>query len=144
MDESKRNPADESAQTSRDPEVLEKAKRRQFRDKYKLAILEEADCATEPGEVGAMLRREGLCSSHLTNWRKKRKEGALRALKPKKRGPKSRKNPLSDRVAKLERENRRLRERLETAEIIIDVQKKVAAMLGNPIDESELPKLESE
>ena len=117
--------------------MSEKPQRRRFAVEYKLSILEETDRAAEPGEVGAVLRREGLHSSHLTNWRKQRREGTLQGLEPKKRGRKAKeKNPLADRVAKLEREKRRLQERLDQAELIIEVQKKVAAMLGNPIEDS--------
>ncbi len=137
MEDPKRNDQENLEATSPDPEVSEKPQRRRFAVEYKLSILEETDRAAEPGEVGAVLRREGLHSSHLTNWRKQRREGTLQGLEPKKRGRKAKeKNPLADRVAKLEREKRRLQERLDQAELIIEVQKKVAAMLGNPIEDS--------
>jgi len=114
-----------------DPEVLEKPARRRFSAEYKLAILREADACTEYGAVGALLRREGLYSSHLTSWRKQRDEGSLKALSPSKRGRKPKaENPLSKEVARLERENRNLQKRLDRAELIIDVQKKVAKLLG--------------
>ena len=116
------------------PEVVAKAKRRRFKAEYKLRMLEEADNATEPGAIGAMLRREGLYSSHLTTWRQERQAGILQALSPHKRGPKPKKtDPLVVENQKLTRENLRLTEKLRTAEIIIDVQKKVATLLGRPI-----------
>ena len=137
MEDPKRRDQENPGPGSPDPEVSEKPQRRRFAVEYKLSILEETDRAAEPGEVGAVLRREGLHSSHLTNWRKQRREGTLQGLEPKKRGRKAKeKNPLADRVAKLEREKRRLQERLDQAELIIEVQKKVAAMLGNPIEDS--------
>jgi transposase-like protein len=122
---------------SPDPEVPEKAKRRRFSAKYKLRILREADACTKKGQLGALLRREGLYSSHLTTWRRQREEGSLQGLAPKKRGRKPNKNRKSKREAQLERENRRLRKKLEQAETIIEIQKKVAALLGNPIESPE-------
>jgi len=114
-----------------DPEVLEKKPRRRFTAKYKLHILTEADRCTKPGSIGALLRREGLYSSHLTTWRKQREKGLLRVMKPKKRGRKPKeKNPLANKVARLEKENRRLQKQLKKAEIIIDVQKKISDILG--------------
>jgi transposase len=114
-----------------DPEVPEKKPRRKFTAKYKLRVLAEADVCTEPGQIGALLRREGLYSSNLTTWRKQREEGLLDALSPKKRGRKEKeKNPLARRVAELERENERLQRKLKKAEIIIEVQKKISEILG--------------
>lgn len=124
------------------PEVEPKAKRRQFSAKYKLAILDEV--AKKPGQVGAILRREGLYSSHLTSWRRQRREGSLKALASKKRGRKGKSaaelenEKLQRRVAQLERE-------LEKANTVIDAQKKLAEILGitlpkvadNGSDESE-------
>ena len=108
-----------------------KARRRRFSATYKLEILQEADACSEPGEIGALLRREGLYSSHLSKWRQQREEGALEGLKPKKRGRKARpRNPLTRRVAELERDNERLRRKLEQAETIIEVQKKLSRILG--------------
>lgn len=113
-----------------DPEVEERPTRRQFSAEYKVRILEEADGCKEPGEVGRILRREGLYSSHLTAWRKARREGALGAL-GKKRGRKpSERNPLEKRVEQLEKENARLRGKLKKAETILEVQGKVAGLLG--------------
>jgi transposase len=115
------------------PEVVARAQRRRFTAAYKQSILEEADQATQPGDIGALLRREGLFSSHLTTWRRERKAGVLQALTPRKRGPKSKRHPLAEENQKLQRDNQRLTEQLRKAEIIIDVQKKVAALLGHPI-----------
>jgi transposase-like protein len=111
--------------------VPEKAKRRRFEAAYKLRILEEADNLTEAGQLGELLRREGLYSSHLSSWRRQRDEGSLAGLAPKQRGRKSkRKDPLTKENEKLRRENQRLARRLQQAEIIIDVQKKVSEMLA--------------
>jgi transposase len=116
------------------PEVVAKAKRRIFTGEYKQRVLEEADKAKEEsGGIGALLRREGLYSSHLTTWRHERATGILQSLTPQKRGPKSKRNPLHDENQKLQRENQHLREELRKAEIVIDVQKKVAALLGRPL-----------
>ena len=117
-----------------DAEVPEKAKRRRFDAAYKQRILEEADRSTGPGELGELLRREGLYSSHLTCWRRQRDEGSLAGLAPKRRGRKAkRRDPLAKELDKLHRENQRLAERLRQAERIIDVQKKVSEMLGIPL-----------
>jgi transposase len=117
-----------------DPEVPEKAKRRRFEAAYKLRILEEADRLTGPGELGELLRREGLYSSHLTSWRRQRDEGSLAGLAPRRRGRKAkRRDPLAKELDKLRRENQRLAERLRQAETIIDIQKKVSEMLGIPL-----------
>ncbi len=114
-----------------DPEVAEKKSRRRFSAKYKLRILQEADDCTQPGQLGALLRRQGLYSSNLTTWKKQREQGMLTGLAPKKRGRKNKPiNPLADQVARLEKENRKLRVKLKHAETIIDVQKKVSQMLG--------------
>jgi len=121
-------------QTNPATEVSEKPVRRRFTVEYKLRLLAEADRCTELGQIGEVLRREGLYSSHLTNWRKQRDEGVLAGLKPKRRGRKAkRKNPLADEVAQLQRENRHLEEKLRQAELIIDVQKKVSEMLNIPL-----------
>jgi transposase-like protein len=119
-----------------DPEVVPKAKRRQFTAKYKLRILEEADRCTERGQIGELLRREGLYSSHLSKWRQLRTRGQLQGLAPKKRGRKGQ-DPSVAELARLRRENKRLRAQLEQAEIIIDVQKKLAQLLGPNTDETE-------
>jgi len=118
-----------------DPEVAEKPKRRRFSAEYRLRIVREADACKEPGEIGALLRREGLYSSLLTAWRRQRDAGALEGLRSKKRGPKAK--ATDPRVKRLERENARLKRKLEQAETIIDIQKKVAGMLGIPLKSSE-------
>ena len=126
-----------------DPEGPEKARRRQFSAGYKLRVLREADACSEPGEIGALLRREGLYSSHLTLWRQQRDQGTLQGLAPRKRGRKPQpKNPLAKKIAELERENDRLKRRLMQAETIIDVQKKGSQILGIPL--SDEPEGESE
>jgi transposase-like protein len=112
-------------------EVAEKAKRRRFDAAYKLRVLDEAERCTQAGQLGELLRREGLYSSHLTTWRKQRDEGALQALGAKKRGRKpKRKDAQALEIQRLQRENQRLTERLRQAETIIEVQKKVSEMLG--------------
>ena len=111
-----------------DPEVVPKAKRRQFSAQYKRRILQEYEACQEPGEKGSLLRREGLYSSYITTWRRQRERGELDGLTPKKRGPKV--DTQAAEIARLKRENDRLRKRLEQAELIIDVQKKVSQMLG--------------
>jgi transposase len=119
-----------------DPEVVAKAKRRTFTAEYKQRILEEAEAAAATrGGVGALLRREGLYSSLLATWRRERAKGVREALTPQRRGPKSKRHPLEEENQKLRRQNARLTEDLRKAQIIIEVQKKVAALLGNPIPE---------
>ena len=119
------------ARPAPNPEVVAKPQRRQFTAEYRLRILDEADRCTQPGEVGRLLRREGLYSSHLTCWRKARREGSLRGLAPKKRGAKPAAcNPLDAKVRKLEAKVVRLEKELHTARTILDVQGKVAGLLG--------------
>jgi transposase len=114
-----------------EPEVVPQAKRRRFSARYKQEILKRADACTQQGELGSLLRREGLYYSHLTTWRQQRDKGSLDGLAPKKRGRK----PDPDRElrrqnAQLEKENLRLANRLEKAELIIEVQKKVSRLLS--------------
>ncbi len=114
-----------------DPEVAAKPRRRQFTAAYRLRILEEADRCTTSGEVGQLLRREGLYSSHLSNWRKAQREGSLAALAPKKRGAKAKaRNPLEPKVRELESKVARLEKELHKAHTILEVQEKVAGLLG--------------
>lgn len=121
-----------------DPEVSEKRQRRKFTAKYKLEILDQVDRCTQPGQIGELLRREGLYSSNVTTWRKQRDQGLLNALSPQKRGrKKGNKNPLSNEVARLQRENERLKKKLKQAETIIAVQKKVSEILGISQDHNE-------
>jgi transposase len=117
-------------------EVVAKAKRRQYTAEYKLRILQEVDACERLGEIGALLRREGIYSSSLSNWRRQRERGELEGLSPQKRGPKP--DPQAVELARLKRENERLRERLRQAEVIIDVQKKVAQMLGEMSEKTDL------
>ena len=119
------------ARPTPDPEVVAKPKRRQFTAEYRLRILEEAERCTQRGEVGRLLRREGLYSSHLTAWRKARRKGSLRELAAKKRGAKPvERNPLDAKVRALEAQVARLRYELHTAHTMLDVQGKVAGLLG--------------
>jgi transposase len=120
-----------------DPEVVAQAKRRRFTAEYKQNILAAADHAKGSGGIGALLRREGLYSSLLATWRRERDAGVLQALAPQKRGPKSKRDPLAEEIQQLRRETQRLAEELRKAEIVIDIQKKVATLLGRPILASE-------
>ena len=114
-----------------DPEVVPTAKRRRFTTQEKVRILKEADACTERGELGALLRREGIYSSYLSRWRRARDRGELQALSPKRRGPKSAADRgLTKELAKLQRENERLRGRLAQAEAIMEAQKKLSELLG--------------
>jgi transposase-like protein len=117
-----------------DPAVPEKPVRRRFTAEYKVRILREADRCTQPGQLGALLRREGLYSSHLTNWRRQRDAGTLAGLAPKHRGRKLAPNaPLIAENERLKRENQRLTEKLRQAETILEVQKKLSEILGIPL-----------
>jgi transposase-like protein len=127
-----------AAQPRPNPEVVADAKRRTFTAEFKQRILTEADAAVaQPGGIGALLRREGLYSSHLVTWRRERQAGVLKGLTPHKRGPKSKRNPQEEEMQKLRRENQRLTEELRKAEIVIDVQKKVGALLGWPLPKAD-------
>jgi transposase-like protein len=115
-------------------EVVAKASRRRFTAEYKRRILREADTCREPGAIGALLRREGLYSSNLTTWRAQRERGELAGLTPKKRGPApTPKNPLAAKVAALEREVTRQKARAVRAEALVELQKKVAELLGTSL-----------
>ena len=121
-----------------DPAVLEKPVRRRFLAEYKLRILQEADRCTASGQLGALLRREGLYSSHLSTWREQRSQGMLAGLTAKRRGRKA--NPDAPLIAenqRLTRETQRLTAKLRQAEIIIDIQKKLSEMLGIPLPPSD-------
>ena len=120
------------------PEVVAQAKRRSFTADYKQQFLREADQAKGPGSIGALLRREGLYSSTLTAWRREREAVVGHALAPQKRGPKSKRDPFQEENQKLQKENARLTEELRKAAIVIDVQKKVGALLGWPIPTCDL------
>ncbi len=132
-----RRPRIVAAPASASPELSDRPRRRTFTAQDKLRILAETDRA-ETGGIGAILRREGLYSSALTDWRRQRDAGAFNALVPGKRGRKTAEaNPLSAEVARLQRDNARLALRLTRAEAIIDIQKKVAALLGIPLASSD-------
>ncbi len=120
-----------------DPEVAAMPARRRFSAEYKKKILQQLDECKDSGQVGALLRREGLYSSHLTKWRRQREQGELKALGPQKRGRKEKPhNPLAGELAKLQREYRQLEVRLKQAEMIIEVQKKVSQLLGISLPEN--------
>jgi transposase len=127
--ETERSVPDANAGRRPDPEVIATAKRRSFTGEYKLGILAAADAARQTGDIGALLRREGLYSSLLATWRRERQAGILQGLSPAKRGPKSKRNPLDEEVHQLRGQNARLTEDLRKAGIIIDVQKKLASLL---------------
>ena len=119
-------------------EVAAKAQRRRFTAAEKLRVLREADGCTKPGELSALLRREGLYSSHLSTWRAARSRGELAGLTPRRRGPQAKPvDPRDKKIAELERETRRLQARLERAEGLIELQKKIAQILGNPLPNDE-------
>jgi transposase len=130
------NGKDKAVEGKPETEVVVKAKHRHFAAEYKLHILQEIETCQGNGEIGALLRREGLYSSLISKWRQQREQGSLAGLGPHQRGPKL--DLQAAELAKLQRENERLRERLRKAELIIDVQKKVAQILGAPLLESNL------
>ena len=113
--------------------MIARPRRRRFTAEYKRSIIDQADAAQDRGAVGALLRREGLYASHLTTWRRQRKQGEIDALTAKKRGPKVVVSPLVKQNREQEAVIARLTKKLKNAELIIEVQKKVAALLGNPI-----------
>ena len=123
--------------TEREVEVSTKAGRRRFTAEYKRRVLQEADACSKSGELGALLRREGLYSSHLSAWRAARSRGELAGLAPRKRGPKAKPpDPRDKRNAELERELKRFQARAERAEALVEVQKKLSALLGIELPES--------
>ena len=129
---------DSSVVREREVEVLAKAARRRFTSEYKRRILKEADGCSKPGEIGALLRREGLYSSHLSAWRAARERGELAGLAPRRRGPRPRPIDARDRrIRALERENRRLAARAERAEALVEVQKKLSVLLGIELPEND-------
>jgi len=129
--------AGSQAQEVPDPQVLERPQRRRFTVEYKAGIVREADACTEHGQIGALLRREGLYSSQLTQWRRAYREGALSALKDDKRGRKRTKHPLEKENERLKKANVCLERRLSQAEAVIDVQKKLSEILGVPLSSIE-------
>lgn len=128
----------EGLPVAQETEVTARARRRRFTATEKLLLLREADGCSKPGELGALLRREGLYSSHLSAWRAARKRGELAGLTPRPRGPKAKPvDPRDRKIAELERQTRRLQARLERAEGLIELQKKVAAILSEPLTDDE-------
>jgi transposase len=131
-----KDPAETPVTPTQIPKVEAKAVRRRFSAKYKRSVLEQADRCANPGDIGALLRREGLYSSHLTNWRRQREKGALGGLAPRKRGRKPDPATAERRViAKLNKENERLRGQLKKAQTIIEVQKKLSEILEISMDD---------
>jgi transposase len=121
-------------------EVMPKPKRRTFTAKYKRDIVRKADGCTEPGETGALLRREGLYSSHLADWRREMEAGQLSALAPKKRGPKGKQvDPQAEELVMVRRQLAEVTARAERAELLVEIQKKLSLLLG-----VELPKLDED
>ncbi len=130
--------ADSVPDTPPDPEVLDRAKRRRFTAEYKRKILKQADACTRSGELGALLRREGVYSSSLNSWRAARDRGEIEGLMPKKRGPKTTPpDPRDKRILELEREAKKYKARAERAEALVEVQKKLSIILGISLPESE-------
>jgi transposase-like protein len=126
-------PQVEMAVAPEDVQVVAKPQRRSFTAEYKRRILKEADACTTPGAVGALLRREGLYSSHLVEWRRARARGEAAALTPKKRGRKPTPvDPRDRKIVELERQLAQMTARAERAEALVEVQKNVAALLGRP------------
>ena len=124
----------EGTPLAQETEVVAKARRRRFTAAEKLRVLREADGCTKPGELGGLLRREGLYSSHVAAWRAARRRGELAGLTPRTRGPKAKPaDPRDRRLAEQAREIQRLRARIERAEGLIEVQKKVSQLLGIPL-----------
>jgi transposase-like protein len=119
-------------------EVVAQAKRRRYTAEYKERILAEADQARGSGGIGALLRRESLYSSALVSWRRERAAGILQGLSPQRRGPKVKRDAVAVEMQQLRSENLRLSEELRKADIVIDIQKKVAALLGRPFPDSGL------
>jgi transposase-like protein len=131
--------ANQDPRPGTDAEVVAHARRRNFSPAQKRRILEEADRCSKPGEIGALMRREGIYSSALSTWRRQREAGDLAALSPQKRGPKTDPHRAeTQHIAALIRERDALKSRLDKALLVIDVQKKLAALLGNPTDSTGL------
>lgn len=121
------------------PEVREHAQRRRFSAEYKRRILKEVDTARQPGQIGAILRREGLYSSTIQNWRRQRERAELESLNPKKRGRRpTQAAVLAARYKDIERENRKLQKRLKHAELLLDIQKKISELTGIPLKDVEI------
>jgi len=139
--EGERNGGDDNRPTASapvpDPEVSARPARRRFSAQYKAQIVEEVSRCTQPGQIGALLRREGLVSSQLSLWRRQCRQGVLKALRDDQRGRKPIHDPRDRELDRLRRENTRLTQKLTQAEAIIEIQKKVAALVGHPIETAE-------
>ena len=121
----------------KDTEVSSKPQRRRFTAEYRRRIVKEAAACTQPGEVGALLRKEGLYSSHLASWRRAAEKGELAALTPKKRGAKPKLDERERKLVELRRELAKATARAERAELLVEIQKKVASVLGIPLHDSD-------
>lgn len=121
----------------KDTEVSSKPQRRRFTAEYRRRIVKEAAECTQPGEVGALLRKEGLYSSHLASWRRAAEQGELAALTPRKRGAKPKYDERDRKLADAQREIAKLKARAERAELLVEIQKKVASLLGIPLHDSD-------
>ncbi len=121
----------------KDTEVSAKPRRRTFTAEYRRRIVKEAAACTQPGEIGALLRREGLYSSHLASWRRAAERGELAALTPKKRGAKRKRDERDRQLAEAQREIAKLKARAERAELLVEIQKKVASVLGIPLADTD-------
>lgn len=118
-------------------EVTERPSRRKYSVKYKLQILNEIDSSAKAGEIGAILRREGLYASTVANWRLQKKKGLMEGLSPKKRGPKSSGPDEKDKqIKELELQNRKLQRKLARAHLLLDIQKKISEITGTPLSEA--------
>jgi transposase-like protein len=115
-----------------DPAVPEKPQRRRFTTEYKLQIIREADACKRPGELGALLRREGLYSSYLVTWRQQRDRAAQTGISASKRGPKAK--VVDPRMKQLERENANLKRRIKRMDLLLEIQKKTSELLGIPLN----------
>ena len=120
--------------TTHDVGMTDKAQRRRFSASYKLKVLQEAAACRQPGELGALLRREGLYSSHLAAWRAAQRRGELAGPARRRGPPRAGSAPLTARIAQLERQLAAAVKRADRAEAIVEVQKKVAALLGTPLE----------
>lgn len=129
-----------TARTVRDTEVPEKTSRRRFTADYKRKILKEAAACTKLGDLGALLRREGLYSSHLTAWRRQLDLDGMTGLAGKKRGPPAKRDDRDKRITDLERDTQRWRARAERAEALVELQKKLSLLLGIELDENGKPR----
>jgi len=123
--------------SAKETEVSSRPQRRRFTAEYRRRIVKEAEACAEVGQVGALLRREGLYSSHLASWRRATERAELAAQAPRERGPKPKFDERDRRLVELQRENDKLKARAERAELLVEIQKKVASVLGIPLHDSD-------